>query len=248
MDRIERSFADFNRGRNKRLSSITIPVYFHVISAGRGYANGEVPDHMISAQMRVLNNSFSGATGGAPTPFSFELIEVIRTVNADWFTMRPQSQEERRAKTALRRGGASALNIYTTEGAGLLGWAYFPSGYKEQPELDGVVVYFDSLPGGEIENYNLGDTVPHEVGHWLGLYHTFQGGCSTNNDYVADTPGERNPAFGCPEGSDTCKTDKFPGLDPIHNFMDYSYDHCMYEFTAGQSTHMEGMYAQYRQA
>lgn len=243
----ERSFENFNRGRSKKLSSITIPVYFHVISRGAGLTNGDVPDHMIQAQMRVLNDSFNSATGGAATAFRYELVGVTRTTNIDWFNMGYQSSVERQAKTQLRRGGANALNIYTTDGGGYLGWATFPNRYASQPALDGVVVAYGSLPNGDINNYNLGDTVPHEVGHWLGLYHTFQNGCSTNNDYVSDTAAERYPASGCPEGSDTCTSERTPGLDPIHNFMDYSYDACMYEFTTGQAVRMEGMYAQHRQ-
>ena len=202
---------------------------------------------MIQAQMRVLNDSFSGATAGAATAFRFELAEVTRTTNTDWFNMDYQSIVERRAKTELRRGGANALNIYPTDGGGYLGCATFPNRYASQPELDGVVVAYGSSPHGDIDNYNLGDTLPHEVGHWLGLYHTFQNGCTTNNDYVSDTPAERYPAWGCPEGSDTCTSGKYPGLDPIHNFMDYSYDSCMYEFTTGQAVRMDGMYAQHRQ-
>ena len=226
-------------------STVTIPVAVHVINEGPSADEGNVPQSLIDAQMRVLNDAYSGKTGGAATPFAFTLLSVSRTTNVDWYNMGYGSFEEREAKAALRVGGPDTLNIYTANlGGNLLGWATFPSAYAQHPDLDGVVVLWSSLPRGGAEPYDEGDTATHEVGHWLGLYHTFQGGCNKWGDYITDTPAERYPAFGCPVGSDTCT--KQAGVDPIENFMDYSDDACMWAFTAGQSVRMDESWNAFR--
>ena len=225
--------------------SVTIPVYYHVIRDNSG--NGDVPDTRINAQIKVLNDSYAGLTGGANTPFRFALAGVDRTNNSTWYTVGYGSTAERDMKTALRVGGANALNIYSANiGGGLLGWATFPSDYRRKPEMDGVVILSGSEPGGNVVPYNEGDTATHEVGHWVGLYHTFQGGCSKRNDQVADTPAEKGPQYGCPAPGtvDTCSG---AGLDPVENFMDYTEDACMFAFTAGQSTRADAQWTNYRQ-
>jgi hypothetical protein len=216
-----------------------IPVYFHVIRRGSGVANGDIPTSQITNQMNVLNAAYAG------TGWSFTLISVDRTTNSSWYTAGPGSTAERNMKQALRQGTADDLNIYTSNpSGGLLGWATFPSSYNSRPWDDGVVILFSSVPGGSAAPYNLGDTATHEVGHWMGLYHTFQGGCSTQNDLVSDTPRERSAAFGCPVGRNTCNQ---AGNDPITNFMDYTDDSCMNSFTVGQDTRMDSQYTTYRQ-
>lgn len=224
--------------------SVLVPVYVHVINQGSTVAEGNVTDQMIADQITVLNASYSGTTGGTVTPYTFVLVGVTRTTNAAWYNMGYNSAAEYQAKSALRQGGPEALNIYTANlGGNLLGWATFPWDYAARPAYDGIVVLYSSLPGGSTVPYNLGDTATHEAGHWLGLLHTFQGGCSKTGDSVSDTPSERSAAYGCPVGRDTCNT---TGVDPIENFMDYTDDPCMYRFTAAQALRADGLTQMYR--
>lgn len=222
------------------LTGGVIPVYFHVINTGSGIANGDVPTTQIQDQIDVLNAAY------ASTGWSFQLMAVTRTTNSAWFTAGPGTADEAAMKAALRQGTAEDLNIYSSSpGGSLLGWATFPSSYASRPKDDGVVLLYSSLPGGSAAPYNLGDTATHEVGHWMGLYHTFQGGCSDKRgDFVKDTPAEKSAAYDCPTGRDSCP--RLPGLDPIENFMDYTDDACMFRFTVGQDARMDAMYTTYR--
>jgi len=238
--------------------SVTINVYFHVITNSSG--QGGVSSTQINNQISVMNTAYAGGDNGrapnqgpsdqptAAMPFRFVLAGTDTTANDSWYTMTPSSAAEKAAKTALRRGGAGDLNIYTANiGQGLLGWSTFPSDYSRSPSMDGVVVLNASLPGGSATKYNLGDTATHEVGHWVGLYHTFQGGCTKSNDGVSDTPAEKSSFFGVPPPyPDTCTGSRYPGRDPVENFMDYTDDIGMFQFTAGQAARADSAVAQYR--
>jgi hypothetical protein len=228
-------------GGEMPLAPRTFNVYWHTITSSTGA--GAVTTTQIQNQINVLNAAY------APTGFSFNLVSVDTTANSTWYTAGPGTTAQTQMKNALRIGGKADLNIYCNNiGGGLLGYATFPSSYAGNPKDDGVVLLNASLPGGTAAPYNLGDTGTHEVGHWVGLFHTFQGGCSkqasTGGDLVSDTPAEQSPAYGCPTGRDTCRS--IAGSDPITNFMDYTDDSCMNTFSAGQFTRMNAQCATFR--
>jgi len=211
--------------------TVHIPVAFHIIRHDNG-VTGDVTDQQINDQMDVLNDAY------ASTDFQFVLHSIERVNNTAWLQQNLYADEVA-MKQALAISPATTLNVYTGDLAGgLLGWSYLPSSFPEDNYMHGVVLLYSSLPGGSASPYNEGDTGTHEVGHYLGLYHTFQGRCSAPGDHVDDTPYERSPASGCPIGRDTCPA---PGLDPIENFMDYTDDVCMNHFTTGQSERIDNM-------
>ncbi len=114
------------------------------------------------------------------------------------------------------------------------------------PRLDGMVLLNGSVPGGNANFgpgavYNKGDTATHEIGHWLNLYHTFQGSCSRLNDYVTDTSRQfgGNNIFVCDPTLNTCPPFGATSLDPVANFMNYVDDPCMDQFTRGQRERMD---------
>lgn len=218
--------------------SANIPVYYHLITDGS--SSGRISSSAINSQISILNDNFSG------TGLSFYLASTDTTVNSDWFNNVNQgTSQEKAMKSALRKGGSNALNVYTVSfgSSGLLGYATFPWNYRSNPTNDGIVLDWNTYPGGPITNYQDGKTLVHEIGHWVGLYHVFQGGCSGSGDYVDDTPPQSTVTRGCPSSQDSCSGG---GVDSIHSHMDYSYESCRYLWTNGQIARMGAAMDAYR--
>ncbi|KAG8896847.1 hypothetical protein FRC01_011599, partial [Tulasnella sp. 417] len=141
---------------NFTATATNIPVYFHVIRSGTSLSQGNVPNSQISNQIKAMNSAY------ASCGISFTLSGTDFTTNANWFNSAgPDNSYQSAMKSTLHKGGAGTLNIYSVgfksgSGAGLLGYATFPSDYSSDPTDDGVVMLYSSLPGGTTTNYNLG--------------------------------------------------------------------------------------------
>lgn len=231
--------------------TIQVPVVWQVITNADG-ASSNVTNTQIANQLQVMNNGFRGSTApnAANTPFRFQTQNIVRTQNVgayDWTDV-----NDTLTKPELRQGNARTLNVYVVNSItlggnpGILGYATFPSDYDDSPDQDGVVVIRGSFPGGDAAPYNKGDTLTHEIGHWIGLFHTFQNGCQGQGDRVGDTPAQDDGdnIFSCNKNLDTCPAKN--GKDPVTNFMSYGTDNCLVKFTRGQSNRMDRQWQAFR--
>eukprot|EP00594_Rhizosolenia_setigera_P005454 CAMPEP_0178948598 /NCGR_PEP_ID=MMETSP0789-20121207/5571_1 /TAXON_ID=3005 /ORGANISM="Rhizosolenia setigera, Strain CCMP 1694" /LENGTH=331 /DNA_ID=CAMNT_0020629001 /DNA_START=69 /DNA_END=1064 /DNA_ORIENTATION=- len=246
--------------------TITIQIYLHIFINENG--DGDIEDEVIQQQIGILNDAFAGIVssetsifeechyripvlGGRKifeygdtvvTPFRFELMGTNRTKsNAAFYLSEPESKPLR---GQMRKGDCATLNVYTGELRNTCGFSYSPRSCsygdltKPAGSHDSVVLDHNCFFGGKSRNRNEGDIFVHEVGHWLGLSHTFSSSCSDeyHGDGVYDTPVHKVRTGRCGVRFNTCPFHE--GRDPVHNYMSYSADCCTYTFTEGQVERM----------
>ncbi|TFK24282.1 hypothetical protein FA15DRAFT_704724 [Coprinopsis marcescibilis] len=211
---------------------VTIPVYYHIAYANQTLQGGYITDKNVQDAVNTLNFGFDG------TGFSFKLEGIQRYQNATWFNIEyadpTTDRAEKEMKQQTRIGGGNTLNVWTIGMSRALGYAHYPW----TSVIEGVVMRYSVFPGNG-DNFRFGKSLTHEVGHWLGLYHTFEGdNCFGTGDFVDDTPAQASATdvfSGC-DIRDTCPSQ--PGADPTWNFMDYASDFCLLLFSAGQTSRM----------
>ena len=229
-------------------TSITIPVVVNVVY---NTAAENISLEQIQSQIEVLNEDFNKRNrdvSGVPSIYKTVIGDMgVRFVLSS--VVRRQSNKKSWAPVdGMKKyagGGIDAtdpehkLNMWACNlGQNLLGYAYYPG--TVSPSIDGVVILYsafgsrDKYPGGTyINNYDLGRTATHEVGHWMNLIHIWgdDGGSCAGSDLVNDTPNQADENYRCPV---------FPAIscsnngDMSMNYMDYTYDGCMFMFSKGQ--------------
>lgn len=214
-----------------------VPVHLHVVRrAAQG--EGDMPvAHARAITLDVVNEQFAAQQ----IPFRLDLAS-IDYVEADDATyhLAQNSEQERALFDLAQIPGRRNLNMYlvgSLAGTGVTGWGEFLVNPQLKRAGDHVVLRYYPAKGGFSD-----PLVPvHEVGHWLGLLHTFQFGCgqTLHGDLIRDTPTQASGHFSCDPTSDSCPDD--PGLDPIDNIMGYSHG-CRGQFTAGQIRRMKFLY------
>jgi len=232
-----------------------VPVAFHIITSSKGVGTQPGMNKRIVDQIAILNSNY------AKFNISFKWVSTDVTVNDNWFQNASYFSDTaalRQMTEALAKNPEKVMNVYTNNSK-YLGESTFPWYPGKGTAGDYIVMNFNALadgPGTLFEGkYTQGKTLVHEAGHFLGLFHTFEGGAAdcqsaqndgcTIGDQVDDTPWQKICYFdGCDLSLKSCP-DK-PGNDPVKNFMGYNPDPCMTEFTNGQGDRMKQNIIRYR--
>ncbi len=222
------------RGDVQSQANIVVPLHVHIIANSQGYV--PISSGNLNATIARLNSGF------AKTGFSFYLASVETVVNDVWaYVPKARGTILDDMASTLNTGNQDSANIYITLLEALCGLASLP--YAEDP-YEAIYVDARCLPGGDSPaSY---DTIIHEMGHFLGLFHTFAqepNGCRGKGDFVEDTPYQKVPHFKC-RRYDTCPSK--PGVDPVRNYMDYTDDACTNRFSRGQIKLMQSAHSYYR--
>ncbi|KAF4556879.1 Extracellular metalloprotease-like protein 1 [Elsinoe fawcettii] len=241
-----RTFSHISRLFTRQTKAIEVPTYFHILTKTSNSAS--VTQKMITDQIIALNAAYS------PHSITFKLLGTTINANDAWAVAAGQDMDN--MKAALRQGTYNTLNLYfhSDLSGAILGTCTLPSNIgpgvpaKSTYAADGCNVAAQTMPGGTIRGYNSGKTAVHEVGHWLGLLHVFEGySCTGNGDFISDTPMQSTSTDGCPTkpAKDSCPSVK--GTDAVHNYMDYSTDACYERFTTGQIQRVRSLWGKFRQ-
>jgi hypothetical protein len=238
-------------------STYVIPVVVHVVY---NTPTENISDEQILSQIDVLNEDYNRLNADASkTPEGFLPVAGSMPVQFCLAAYDPDGNPTSgitRTQTTITdfglddkmkssaTGGADPwpakhyLNIWTCDlSDNVLGYATLPYDFPP-PDNDGVVIRYNVFgrTGVLSPSYNRGRTCTHEVGHWLGLFHTFEGGC-TDGDHCDDTPKEKEPVYNCPPFPNiSCNNG--PDGDMYMNYMDYTNDVCMNLFTVCQCSIM----------
>ena len=247
-------------GQAKKIQ-YTIPIIFHIFTDGSGSEN--ISAAQVQAQLDQLNIDYADQAGSpypqsANTEIQFCLAQVdengtplaepgINRITTYGDGPFGNSDFENGMKAATQWDPADYFNVWVADlSGGLLGYAQFPSNSGlsglttngGSANTDGCVILYSTLgseanpfPGGS--PYNLGRTLTHEAGHWLGLRHIWGDGDCSASDFCNDTPESDGSNFGCPNVTN-CGSQ-----DMVENYMDYTNDACMHTFTADQKTRMQ---------
>jgi Pregnancy-associated plasma protein-A len=230
--------------------NVVIPVVVNVLYKT---AAQNISQAQIQSQIDVLNADFSALnTDYSNTPSYFQAVRSgdlkIRFV-LDQVIRKSTTKSSWRTDDAMKKsnkGGinptspSNKLNLWVCNlSGGILGYAQFPGG---NAATDGVVCDDNATgnTGTAAAPYGLGRTATHEIGHWLNLRHIW-GDATCGNDFVSDTPLHQTSNGGCPAFP---KYGSCSATIPMQtmNYMDYTYDACMYMFSTGQGSRMNATF------